>query len=224
MPTNRDWPPYFSDPYAKNAFNVGKRIAEWITTTSFKAQAGFTERGALAAGAFRLAHEHHYAIVELFENGRSGSALALLRPCFEALAIGIWCRDLPAEREALITNFKESRLTMDPQILLVQCKNKVNKKNIEMLVKLWTISKKDLHGYAHGGYKLISSRYTAEDMPPLLAARAIRFATQTALQATHELAVTFDDAVTIKLVAGYFNDLGEPDPELRNLMEADDVD
>jgi len=196
----------------------GRSAADWIASTSFSAGEGFSEKDALASGSFRLCHEHHHAIMQLIESGHAGSAFALLRPCFEALSRGIWCRDR-AGLDA-IEHFKSGQDTKPPDRLLREGSAPSNKQRVEHLKKLWKVSKSALHGYTHGGYRLILDRHDANSMPSLIVARAIRFATQTALMSTYEIAVTFGNAENIArdaLLRIYR--LVDPDDEVQRIMK-----
>jgi hypothetical protein len=204
-------------------FKVGRRTADNFSNLSFKTSDSFSESHGLALLAYRLVHEHHHAFLQLIESGHAGSALPLLRPCFESLARAIWLERLPKNSSGtdLINNYKNGRdPNSDPAKLLNAAKIKKRDPEIAMLIKLWELSKRDLHGYTHGNYKLLQARVNEQSMPPLLIARAIRFATQTALQAGSGLAalvgLSIKDFRTIELL---FEELGKPDPEMIKIME-----
>lgn len=148
------------------------------------------ERQVLAIAAFFLTHEHHGAILHLFLSGRAGSALAMLRPCFESMARGVWL--LRGASDEQVGLFREGRDSKKVEGLLKDLRKGPHALEDAFLSETWAKSERSLHQFTHTSYQLLVRRAPEEEvqvtMDPEEVGEAIRFASGTALLATTELA------------------------------------
>lgn len=148
------------------------------------------EREVLAIAAFFLTHEHHGAILQLFLAGREGSALAMLRPCFETMARGVWLlRGATDEQLEFFCNGRDSKKV---EGLLKDLSKGPSALDDAFLSETWVKSERSLHQFTHTSYQLLVRRAPEEELPvskdPEEVGDAVRFASGTALLATIELA------------------------------------
>jgi hypothetical protein len=153
-------------------------------------EAGSDTARQLAITAFFVVHEHHGAILDLLMENRLGPALALLRPCFEALACGLWLlRGASAEQ---VERYVDGRITLKIEAMLKSLKRGPDANEDAFLAETWDLSEKSLHQYTHCSYQLLVRRFpdelTDDPVTPSEIADVIRFASATAMLATFELA------------------------------------
>jgi hypothetical protein len=211
------WPPYYANPSTLAAHEAAQKTADWIADEEVEVESGLSDREWMALRSFRVCHEHHHSILALFADGHAASAVALIRPCFESLARGLWCRDLPNDQA--IEHFRVGHDTKVPEKLLRECRTPENADIIDRLELLWELSKKDLHGYTHGGFALLVVRDDADAMPTELVERALRFTTQTALAAMMEmLRMVGLYEQSLPELMRHFRQLGRPDEDALALL------
>lgn len=175
--------------------------------------ADVSPRKHLAIAAFFLTHEHHNAVVALYDAGLTGAALAMLRPCFEALARGMWLvRGTDAQQ---LERFITGRDTLNVEHLLAQIRKWPGGERDAFLQKSWKDSERYLHQFTHVSYQLLVRRTPWESQPIAddhsEAARAQAFAAGAALLATMELARLADSIDLAQRAANLLQAL-YPDP------------
>lgn len=151
---------------------------------------GGEARTHIAAAAFGLVHEHHGAVLHLLMDRRLGSALAMLRPCFETYVRGLWlvrgCDD------AQFQHFVSGQDTKPVERLLTEITRKPDSVEDHFLHETWERSKTSLHMYTHTSFQLLLRRMdehmVEESLQPEEVVNAIQFATATAMLASVELA------------------------------------
>ncbi|RAN82087.1 hypothetical protein B5P43_10435 [Bacillus sp. SRB_336] len=188
------------------------RCASLHASLELEAEADST--GHMAITAFYLAHEHHGAILELLESGRLGSALALLRPCFEALMIGLWLQRGATEQQ--IEKYVEQGITPNVEMMLRNLRKSPTTEEDAFLAETWELSKGSLHRYTHCSFQLLARRsngaLTDEEISEDEIANFIRFATGTALLATVELARIGSSKELENVAMRYLAQLYPPEP------------
>jgi len=179
---------YLQGNRALGMMALATRCAGLHASLEVKAETDST--GHMAITAFYLVHEHHGAILELLYSGRLGSALALLRPCFEALVIGLWLRRGATEQQ--VEKYVEEGVTPNIEMMLRNLRKSPSSEEDAFLAGTWELSKSSLHRYTHCSFQLLVRRsggvLTDEEISDDEVADFIRFATGTALLATVDLA------------------------------------
>lgn len=121
------------------------------------------DRYLFAGACFDLAREHHAGVVKLVEASYIGSALALMRPLFEAYVRGIWlfkCAD-GSHLEA-IRSYKPI-----PGIATqIDDLERLPEYNVGTLKRVKQESLKVMHGFTHGGSEQISRRINSKSIQP----------------------------------------------------------
>lgn len=147
-------------------------------------------RQALAITAFFLTHENHGSVLHLFLAGREGSALAMLRPCFESLVRGIWL--LRGSNDEQLRLFCEGRDSKKVEALLKDLRKGPQASEDAFLAETWAKSERSLHQFTHISYQLLARRAPEEELEAAKdheeVGDAVRFASGTAMLATIELA------------------------------------
>lgn len=178
---------YLSDVEVERIFLLAQHCAQENQSISLKGVDGTARQ--LAITAFFLAHEHHTSILNLLVENRLGSALALLRPCFEALARGLWL--LRGASKEHVARFVDGQGT-SVEVMLRALKKGGDAHGDGFLADTWELSKSSLHQYTHCSFQLLIRRFPVELSEKVITsgeiAGAIRFATGTAMLATLELA------------------------------------
>jgi hypothetical protein len=87
-----------NDPL-EQSISKAKQLANWLAAQVDGLELHGGLRGHLAGGCFFVALEHHCAVITLTERGLIPSALALIRPQFEAYLRGCWLAFVCSEDE-----------------------------------------------------------------------------------------------------------------------------
>lgn len=74
-------------------------LVEWLRLALHERSLPATSRTRASAGCFRIAQEHHHAIVILMHHGLYASCFSLLRVEFEAYIRGLWLAHCAIDRE-----------------------------------------------------------------------------------------------------------------------------
>ena len=183
--------------------------------------ADVSPRKHLAIGALFLTHEHHNAVVSLYDAGLSGAALAMLRPCFEALARGLWL--VRGRDEQQLARFMAGHDTLQVEQLLKQIRKWPGGERGAFLQTSWAESERFLHQFTHVSYQLLVRRTPWESHPAAdgvsEAARAQAFAAGAALLATIELARLVGSVDLVRRASNLLQAI-YPAPRRRPLNEA----
>lgn len=183
-------PDYFQDTEVDKAMKLAVRCATWNTERLVGLTIGGETPVHVATTAFGLTHEHHGAFLNLLMDGRLGSALAMLRPCFESLIRGLWL--IRGCNSAQYQHFEAGNDTKTVEQLLGDIKRRSSDPEDAFLQETWELSKRSLHQYTHITFQLLVRRMDEEllESPPPRTelADAIRFATGTAMLASVEIA------------------------------------
>ena len=132
-------------------------------------------RGNIAAGSFDVVLEHQHAINLLVENHLIGSALVMLRPMYDSCIAGLWSAYVATDRD--LEKFNAGNYSIEPQKVIRDLKNSVDKKYLETLQRLHKQSWKTLSNQVHGGNLQVSRRnadthvgpdYQAEEIAEIL--------------------------------------------------------
>jgi hypothetical protein len=189
-------PDYFREIGTQKMLLQGKCCAEFNQGISFSVVESETAQE-LAIAAFFVTHEHHSSILDLLINNRLGSALALLRPCVEALVCGLWL--LRGATQENLVRFVEQNITPPIESMFTGLRKNPDVQSDAFLEKTWHVSKQSLHRYTHCSYQLLARRAAttpgAAVMTPDEVVDAIRFASSAAMLATVELADLGGDLV-----------------------------
>lgn len=184
------WPSYFREPEVDRAMQLAVVCGRWNSERLTDLVIGGDAPVHMAETALGLTHEHHGSILNLLIDGRLGSALAMLRPCFESLVRGLWL--LRGCNAAQYEHFEAGRDSKTVEQLLGDLKRKPTGAEDAFLFETWQLSKQSLHQYTHVSYQLLVRRMDEdllENAPPHTeVADAIRFATATAMLASVEIA------------------------------------
>ena len=184
------WPPYLADESVQRMMSLGMACARWNVERLPEISIERKENVGLVLTAFSLAHEHHDAILALVHTGRLGPALALLRPCFEALVRGLWL--LRGASKEQIERYIAGKDSLKIEALLSGVAKGPNGAEDMFLRDTWDKSKDSLHQYTHVSFQLLARRMSQELMEEAVSAievaDAIRFATATAALASVEVA------------------------------------
>lgn len=185
------WPEYLQDAGVEKVMKLAAACGQWNRDRLTDLSIGGETPIHVATAAFDLTHEHHGSVMDLLIDGRLGSALALLRPCFEALVRGLWL--VRGSDTAQFQNFEEGRDSKTVEQLLGDIKRKAKAGSEDtFLLETWKLSKDSLHQYTHTSYQLLVRRM-GEDLletpvPHSEVEDAVRFATATAMLASIEIA------------------------------------
>lgn len=185
------WPDYLLDAGVQKIMSLAAACGQWNRDRLTDLQIGGETPIHMATAAFDLTHEHHGSIMDLLMDGRLGSALALLRPCFEALVRGLWL--VRGSDTAQFQHFESGRDSKTVEQLLGDIKRRKRTENEDaFLLETWELSKRSLHQYTHTSYQLLVRRMDEELLETFPShaevADAIRFATATAMLASVEIA------------------------------------
>lgn len=196
----RVWPPYMAHDRVLTMMDMGDACARWNAERLSGLAFDGDEKIGLVLTAFSVAHEHHDAILALIHSGRLASALALLRPCFEAMVRGLWL--LRGGSEDQIDLYIQGKGTFNVEALLKAVGRGPSADEDAFLHETWTKSKASLHQYTHVSFQLLARRMSPELMEepvsPDEVADAVRFATATATLASIEVARLGGSAETEK--------------------------
>lgn len=110
-----------------------------------------------------LAEEHHKSIIFLVENKKTTSAMALLRPLFEATYRGTWIAIVASEEEA------EKILKTDTyKFQLIENYAKEIDKNIAepTFYKIFNNNRTMLNGFVHGGREQLTRHFDGNKIKP----------------------------------------------------------
>lgn len=189
------WPSYFLEPKVDRAMQLAVTCGRWNSDRLTNLEIGGETPVHVAITALGLTHEHHGAILSLLADGRLGSALAMLRPCFESLVRGLWL--LRACDAVQYEHFEVGRDSKTIEQLLGDLKRKSPDADDAFLLETWELSKRSLHQYTHTSFQLLVRRMDEELLESAPAhtevADAIRFATATAMLASVEIARLGED-------------------------------
>lgn len=185
------WPDYLRDADVQKVMRLAAACGQWNRDRLIDLQIGGETPVHVATAAFDLTHEHHGSIMDLLIDGRLGSALALLRPCFEAFVRGLWL--VRGSDATQFQHFEGGRDSKTVEQLLGDIKRKAKAGGEDVfLLETWKLSKDSLHQYTHTSYQLLVRRMDEElletPIPHSEVADAIRFATATAMLASVEIA------------------------------------
>jgi len=208
------WPRYFLETEVDRAMQLAVVCGRWnserLTALTINGETPVHVAGA----ALGLTHEHHGSILNLLVDGRLGSALAMLRPCFESLVRGLWL--LRGCDAAQYQYFEAGRDTKTIEQLFGDIKRKSTGSEDAFLLETWQLSKRSLHQYTHTSYQLLVRRMDEdllESAPTHTeVADAIRFATATAMLASVEIAKLGQDRA-LEREALHFLDMLFPNRE-----------
>ena len=126
------------------------------------------ERLRFACGSFKNTINHSRAITLLLENELDGSALGLLRPCFESFIAGLWLRYCANKDHIRKIGKGESRIPDFDRMLGVIVREGPGKgltKPLSDALKLMADSAKGaLNTHTHGGWEHIKGQLSAEGL------------------------------------------------------------
>ncbi|MFZ5580853.1 MAG: DUF6988 family protein [Pseudomonadota bacterium] len=142
-----------------------RRSAEWLSFVNSvvsEFQTTTTLRRRVALGFLHLGLEHYSAILTLFKTNHPGSALALVRPQFEAFIRGTWYWHRASE-EQIRAFISDGKLPPKIGVLLDDLDNfhgyaPSNLKDVKK--NAWEI----MNDYTHGGAFQITSRNSLENI------------------------------------------------------------
>ena len=184
------WPSYLLEPGVDRAMQLAVICGGWNSDRLTTLEIGGETPVHVAVTALGLTHEHHGSILSLLADGRLGSALAMLRPCFESLVRGLWL--LRGCDSAQYQHFEVGRDSKTIEQLLADLKRRSPEADDAFLLETWELSKRSLHQYTHTSFQLLVRRMDEELLESAPAhtevADAIRFATATAMLASVEIA------------------------------------
>ena len=208
---------------------LGWHCAEWSSSRLSGAEICGGQHTRLAISAFDQCHEYNLSILELIEKNYIGSAYSLIRPCFEALARGIWL--LRIANDAQVNLYIQGRDTKKVENLLQEIKRKPELSEDLFLVESWEKSEKTLHGFTHISFQLLARRLDHDLIESGAAptsseiADAIRFSSTTAMLATVEIAKIAADTeaenealIRLNLLQSPYSDPLEPIKLIKRLI------
>jgi len=189
MESGAVWPEYLAHDRVAAMMTLGTAHAEWLAEELGKLDIEGDDTVVIALAAFAVTHEHHAAILALIRSGHLGSALALLRPCFEAMVRGLWLiRGAVSDQVARYVDGKDS---LAIEALLNGIAKGPSAAEDAFLRDTWTKSKASLHQYTHVSFQLLVRRMGEQLVDEPITgdevANAIRFATATAALAAVEV-------------------------------------
>ena len=186
-------PAYLSVPFVSEQLKLASVCADFnsLVFGSGTDPLDMEEREGLAVICFHLCHDHHRAIFRLFQEGHLVSGFAMMRPCFEALARGIWL--LRGSSDAQLMHYADGRDTKRVEQLLGDIAK--SSKEDKFLLETWRRSEKSLHKFTHVSYQLLVRRAPESHLDGprdnTEVAHAMRFCSVTAMLASLELARGF---------------------------------
>jgi hypothetical protein len=120
-----------------------------------------TFRARLFNGFLHLSLEHFGSIIILIRNGMMGSAAALIRPQYEALTRGLYFQECATDEK--VESFVNGK---DPISLykMVECLEEEFSIENNPLSAVYSVLKRRMHDFTHGGFNQISKRFTEHEL------------------------------------------------------------
>jgi len=118
-------------------------------------------RSRIFNGFLHLSLEHFGSIVLLMRSRMIASAAALLRPQYEAVMRGIYFYECATENE--VESFLHGK---EPEKLykMVGCIEEQFSIEKNPLTNIYSVLKKEMHSFTHGGFEQIHRRYTDTEL------------------------------------------------------------
>lgn len=181
---NRIWPPYLADDAVQEALGIAKDVAIWNAERIYGVEIHTNDPGHMAVTAFTVVHEHQRACGQLTYSGLLGSAMALMRPSFEAFVRGIW---LQWADDSELHRFQqgEDSLNLEKAIKLIVARS--GETRYSDMLAIWQASKKTLHNYVHHSYQSLIRRSGEFDVPPEEVVSLLNFSSSMAVHASIEI-------------------------------------
>jgi len=171
------------------AMKQAERLAQELDRRIDGLEVSSDLRFRLAGGCLDVALEHHKAVVLLIARSLHGSAIAMLRPLFEAYVRGVWLHRCATERE--LADFAQDRLA-HPFSKLVTAVETVEGFGAGILTAARRGSWDALCSFTHTGFLQVVRRNKEATLEPdydeLI--QALGFANAIALLAALEIAHT----------------------------------
>jgi hypothetical protein len=181
---------------------VSERIGQHLKNISVLNQG----RHRVSAALLQVADGHFQAIIFLFEQKFHASAFALLRPLMEASLRGAWalhCNDEKAVDEAL----QNDKFPMMSDA--IERLEQLDGFSCGTLSRLFSLCKKALHSYTHGGSFQVVSHLTPESIEPSFSPQLIEEAMSIAaffgLFAAANIALVANNAALAEKIGGEFD-------------------
>lgn len=112
-------------------------------------------------GLLHLSLEHFGSIVLLMRSNMSASAAALLRPQYEAVMRGIYFYECAEEKEIeLYVNGKDPERP-SKMVGCIEGQFSIEK---NPLTSIYTVLKKEMHSFTHGGIEQLQRRYSDSEL------------------------------------------------------------
>ncbi|QWM99701.1 hypothetical protein DGN21_10540 [Xanthomonas sp. MLO165] len=181
---NRIWPPYLADDAVQEALGIAKDVAIWNAERIYGVEIHTNDPGHMAVTAFTVVHEHQRACCQLTYSGLLGSAMALMRPSFEAFVRGLW---LQWADDSELHRFQqgEDSLNLEKAIKLIVARS--GETRYSDMLAIWQESKKTLHNYVHHSYQSLIRRSGEFDVPPEEVVSLLNFSSSMAVYASIEI-------------------------------------
>lgn len=178
------WPPYMANAGVLSAVALGEDAAAWVDRSLTGMEMDGPEPDHMAVVAFLVVHEHHASVLNLVRAGLMASAMALMRPAFEAYVRGIW---LSIADDQQLAQFQRGEQSSDPEKLIKACIKHAKKDRYADLLDTWKQSKNSLHGFVHNSYQSLIRRSGVIDIPDDEVVGLVKFSTGLALHASLEI-------------------------------------
>lgn len=183
------WPSYMTDKRVKRAIKIAQDTAVWNEDKLYGIELHSSEPDHMAVVAFAVVHEHQKSCLLLINSGLVASAMALMRPSFEAFMRGLWLH-WATDDELLRYQRGEDSLNLERAIKLIAQRSGIVRYND--LLDMWSQSKRTLHGYVHHSYQSLIRRSGVMDVPPDEIASVLNFSSGLATHASIELTELMD--------------------------------
>ncbi len=173
-------------------------------------------RAEIAFDAGLLTLEHSTAALELIESGRTSSAIALMRPQFEALVRGVWlahaASDLWVEKLSQPLTLAAQRQANEGPMLAEMLKQLEAAADspahiVGQLKEYRDVSWKVLNSFSHGGIHPLTRNVTG--YPPKLVYDALRNSNAVLALATQLVTIMTGDEVNMLPVRRFHQEFGD---------------